>query len=94
MKKAILLLVIFLAFNLNANSYYRPYGFCFTPQGELKMLVVFVGFGDNDTLLHLDNWSANQNYPNEIYGDSTFYFDYIIKNNYICILENNIRKIF
>jgi hypothetical protein len=35
-----------------------------------------VGFGDNDTLLDVAGWPANQDRPNSALGDSAFYSDY------------------
>ena len=88
MKKNILILVSIIAlfFISNFTSYsqrYRPYGGTFTPKGEFKMLVVFVGYGDNDTLLQLDNWHKDSAFPNEIYNNKTFYSNYSEFNNYL-----------
>ena len=63
-------------FRSDLYSGYRPNGGCFTPKGEFRVLVVFVGYGDNDTLLKLDNWPHNQPFPSDVMQGTVFYDDF------------------
>ncbi len=55
---------------------YAPNGGCFTPKGDLKVLLVCVGFGANDADLPMYNWPATQDFPDEIVNEELFYTGY------------------
>ena len=74
--KRLILLTILITFSYNLYSSYRSYGGCFTPKDSIKILVVFVGFNDNDTTLYMLNWPAGQDFPTCALEDSCFYTDY------------------
>jgi len=72
-------LFIFISISAQPQPNYGPNGFCFTPRGEFRMLVVFVGYGDNDTLLPdsmISNWPASQPFPTDVMQGKVFYTDY------------------
>jgi hypothetical protein len=87
MKKRVLFTFLFFLFISVAHAQqYRPNGGCFTPRGELKILVVFVGFGDNDSLLYLENWPVEQDFPNGVMEHKVFYDNFAIFDDSLKII--------
>lgn len=76
MKNLLILITALLIFSTSAFSTDSRYGGCFTPKDSLKVLVVFVGFGDNDTLMDVGGWPPDQDFPDRIANSKTFYSDF------------------
>ena len=76
MKKFIFLVLIFIfAHNLQAQEF-RPNGWCFTPKGTLRVMMLFVGFGpDFDTTHWVNGWDGKKDFPDAYYNDKLFYSD-------------------
>jgi hypothetical protein len=75
MKKHIILAVaLFTALCNNIYSQdYAPNGGIFTPRGDLCAFVLFVGFGDVDTLNPIGCW--NDSIPDKVKDGRTYYFN-------------------
>jgi hypothetical protein len=65
--------------SINAQTRYSPNGNAFTPQGDLKVLLICVRFGDSvNTAMPIDNnvWHKDSAYPKEIIEEKVFYTNY------------------
>jgi hypothetical protein len=72
MKKLFLILCLFVL-SFDVYSGYSPYGGCFTPQGAMRGIVIFVGFDTTIDNSYVDGWSGE--FPDIVENNQTYYTD-------------------
>ena len=71
-----LIFILVLGNSLSSQQRISRNGNCFTPKDSIKVLLVFVGFGDNDVLFPTGVWPDSFAFPRVVEEGKLFYDDF------------------